>query len=278
MNILRVFNNNVVLAHSSDDNREIILIGRGIGFQMKPGDTVKQEKIEKKFVPDEGRDPGILAQTVADIPPESFHIVSRAMEEAGLSDLISNSILLISLADHVSFVLKRSKTKANFEYPLPVEVRTLYPGEYGQAKKLFAAINNHLTGGKKLPVSEITAIVLHLVNIGFSTGDLSYTYAMTGIIRNILAEIGKYCGKPLNIDAENTARFITHLRYMFIRICRKKQLTGTPAQISSSISEAFPEAEKCTERISEIFKDQMKTQLTTDEKAYITLHLSRILA
>ena len=45
MNILRVFNNNVVLAHSSDDNCEIILTGRGIGFQMKPGDTVKQEKI-----------------------------------------------------------------------------------------------------------------------------------------------------------------------------------------------------------------------------------------
>lgn len=36
MEILRVFNNNVVLAKGGDGG-EVILTGRGLGFQAKPG-------------------------------------------------------------------------------------------------------------------------------------------------------------------------------------------------------------------------------------------------
>ena len=39
MEILRVFNNNVVLAKGGDGG-EVILTGRGLGFQAKPGQTV----------------------------------------------------------------------------------------------------------------------------------------------------------------------------------------------------------------------------------------------
>ena len=40
MEILRVFNNNVVLAKGGDGG-EVILTGRGLGFQAKPGQTVE---------------------------------------------------------------------------------------------------------------------------------------------------------------------------------------------------------------------------------------------
>ena len=43
MDVLRVFNNNVVLA--KDGNREVILTGRGIGFQAKPGQHVDEAKV-----------------------------------------------------------------------------------------------------------------------------------------------------------------------------------------------------------------------------------------
>ena len=41
MEILRVFNNNVVLARD-ELGREAILTGRGLGFQRRRGDTVDQ--------------------------------------------------------------------------------------------------------------------------------------------------------------------------------------------------------------------------------------------
>ena len=52
MKILRVFNNNVVLA--KDGAREVIVTGRGLGFQAKPGQRVDGAKIVRVFVPADG--------------------------------------------------------------------------------------------------------------------------------------------------------------------------------------------------------------------------------
>ena len=54
MEILRVFNNNVVLAKGGDGG-EVILTGRGLGFQAKPGQTVDESKVVRTFVPLDGR-------------------------------------------------------------------------------------------------------------------------------------------------------------------------------------------------------------------------------
>lgn len=59
MEILRVFNNNVVLAKGGDGG-EVILTGRGLGFQAKPGQTVDESKVVRTFVPSDGRDPDHL--------------------------------------------------------------------------------------------------------------------------------------------------------------------------------------------------------------------------
>lgn len=69
MEILRVFNNNVVLARSSQGN-DVVLTGRGLGFQAKPGDLVDEAKVVRTFAPVDGRDVDHLGQLVAAVPPE----------------------------------------------------------------------------------------------------------------------------------------------------------------------------------------------------------------
>lgn len=84
MDVLRVFNNNVVLA--KDGNSEVILTGRGIGFQAKPGQHVDDAKIVRRFVPADGKDPDHMAQQVAGIPPEIIRLVTDAMNRTGLKE------------------------------------------------------------------------------------------------------------------------------------------------------------------------------------------------
>ena len=48
MKILRVFNNNVVLA--KDGAREVIVTGRGLGFQAKPGQRVDDATAETRTI------------------------------------------------------------------------------------------------------------------------------------------------------------------------------------------------------------------------------------
>ena len=95
------------------------------------------------------------------------------------------------------------------------------------------AMNTYLGGA--LPRSEAVALALHLVNAGFSGGDLSATYTMTGIIQQMIAVIEGAYGITLAQDSVNVARFITHLRYLFVRIHQHEQLDDEPQLISEGL-------------------------------------------
>ena len=164
MDVLRVFNNNVVLA--KDDNSEVILTGRGIGFQAKPGQHVDDAKIVRRFVPADGKDPDHMAQQVAGIPPEIIRLVTDAMNRTGLKEQADRQpALVLALSDHICGAIRRSQNKQTIEYPLEAEVRSLYASEYAKGKALVDAMNTYLGGA--LPDCEAVALALHLVNAGF---------------------------------------------------------------------------------------------------------------
>ena len=184
MDVLRVFNNNVVLARDGD--REVILTGRGIGFQAKPGQHVDDAKIVRRFIPVDGKDPDHMAQQVAGIPPEIIRLVTDAMNRTGLKEQADKQpTLVMALADHICGAIQRAQRKQNIEYPLEAEVRSLYADEYAKGVAMVDAMNTYLGGA--LPRSEAVALALHLVNAGFSGGDLSATYTMTGIIQQMIS-------------------------------------------------------------------------------------------
>ena len=114
MDVLRVFNNNVVLA--KDGDREVILTGRGIGFQAKPGQHVDDAKIVRRFVPADGRDPDHMAELLAGIPPEIIRLVTDAMSRTGLAEQIeAQPTLVMALADHICGAIQRSQKGQTIE-------------------------------------------------------------------------------------------------------------------------------------------------------------------
>lgn len=247
MDVLRVFNNNVVLARDGD--REVILTGRGIGFQAKPGQHVDDAKIVRRFIPVDGKDPDHMAQQVAGIPPEIIRLVTDAMNRTGLKEQADKQpTLVMALADHICGAIQRAQRKQNIEYPLEAEVRSLYADEYAKGVAMVDAMNTYLGGA--LPRSEAVALALHLVNAGFSGGDLSATYTMTGIIQQMIAVIEGAYGITLAQDSVNVARFITHLRYLFVRIHQHEQLDDEPQPIIESIKTSYPKACQCARQLA----------------------------
>lgn len=271
--ILRVFNNNVVLA-ADPVAGEVILTGRGLGFQARAGDRVDPAKVVRVFVPTDGRDPDHLAQLLAAIPPEHVLLVAEALAEVELDLLLRNPALVIAMADHVSFALKRQQAGLVVEYPLVAEVQHLYAEEYRQASALLAAINRRVGG--HLPASEAVGLALHLVNAGFASGDLSYTYQMTGLIQQMVEVIVGTFGMELSPDSVSMGRFITHLRYLFVRIQQHQQLAGEAGAIGVAIRAAYPDAAACAARLAALLELRLGAALTDDEVAYLTLHVARV--
>lgn len=274
MEILRVFNNNVVLAKGGDGG-EVILTGRGLGFQAKPGQTVDESKVVRTFVPSDGRDPDHLAQMLADIPPEIIRVVVESMQEAGLGERETGSTTLVmALSDHVANAVERVRRGIDITYPLLGEVSNLYPQECAQGRAMLASLNARLD--VTLPDGEATALAMHLVNAGFATGDLSYTYTMTGVIQQLLDIIDHSYGITLDRSSVNVGRFITHLRYLFVRIHQHEQLDDEPQPIIESIKTSYPKACQCARQLAVVVKMRLGSDLTEAEIAYLALHVARV--
>ena len=130
----------------------------------------------------------------------------------------------MALADHICGAIQRAQRKQNIEYPL--EAGSTFPIRRRIRQRRGDGRRDEHVFGWRVARSEAVALALHLVNAGFSSGDLSATYTMTGIIQQMIARhrTAAY-GITLAQDSVNVARFITHLRYLFVRIHQHQQLT-----------------------------------------------------
>ena len=276
MKILRVFNNNVVLA--KDGAREVIVTGRGLGFQAKPGQRVDDAKIVRVSFRPTAETRTISRNCCPRYRPEIIRTGDgRHDRRPGLAEQAeSQPTLVMALADHITGAVQRAQRHVNIAYPLQAEVQSLYASEYAQASRLVNELNRHLNG--VLPGSEAVALALHLVNAGFANGDLSDTYKMTGVIQQMLTIIEQTYGVSLDQHSVNVGRFITHLRYLFVRIHQGKQLDKEPEPIIASIRQSYPKAMQCAQTIGTVASLRLGSNLTEDEVAYLALHVARVVA
>lgn len=275
MEILRVFNNNVVLARA-DTGSEVILTGRGLGFQVKPGQPVDPAKIVRTFVPEDGRSPDSLGSMVASIPPEILSLADEALEAGRAElDIRRSTVLTVALADHLNFAIKRQQNGIDFEYPLEAEVSHLYPAELRAARRILA----HVNAAQAVPLAdgEAVSIAMHLVNAGFAAGDLSFTYQMTGVFAQLFDVLEQASGRPIGRDTVNSARFITHLRYFFVRATSGKQLDEGASKLSTAIRDSYPEAYATALRLQSVLELRLGDAMTEDEATYLTLHVARLM-
>ncbi len=274
MEVLRVFNNNVVLARAADRG-EVILTGRGLGFQAKPGQQVDEAKVVRVFVPEDGRNADNFGALVAAIPPEHLALADQALDIArgGLRGPL-NSTTVVALADHLSFAIKRLRQGLNIEYPLRAEVAHLYPDELRMAQQIVDFVNARLE--EALPRDEAVAVALHLVNAGFASSDLSYTYQMTGVFAQLFEVLEQAYGRSFDRETVNAARFITHLRYFFVRAHTGRQLAEGATGLGSAIREAYPEAFGTALKLQAVLELRLGQPLTDDEVTYLTLHVARM--
>lgn len=144
MHILRVFNTNVVLARDADGG-EVVLTGRGLGFQARPGQEVDPTKVIRVFRPEDGRNADNFGEMLAALAPELVHLVDRVLAPVWAElRREPSSTTVLALADHLSFAIKRVERGMDAVYPLRAEVAHLYPRELHWAENVVAAVNDEL--------------------------------------------------------------------------------------------------------------------------------------
>lgn len=274
MRVRKVFNNNVVLAVDEHDE-ELVLFGRGLGFKVAPGSPVDPGRVERRFVPGASASADRIAAMVQEIPPQDIELAQRLVDLARtrLGQRISDHVLL-PLADHLSFALRRAaQGVAEIEYPLRWEVQYLYPAEVAVAREMLLVVTQER--GVPLPDVETVPLALHLVNAQFDA-DMSATTRMTADLHRILDIIREEYGVRIDETSMEVARFVTHLRYLFLREQQGRRLTETPAELHAALRSARPREYTSAGRIGTLLAEQYGWAVSTDEILYLALHVSRL--
>jgi beta-glucoside operon transcriptional antiterminator len=274
MKIAKVFNNSVVLG-VDEHGREVVLLGRGLGFQKGPGADVDEAFVERRFVPGGSTSVDRLAEYLQELPSEDIdiaeEIIRRARNELGPQ--VSDNALF-PLADHISFALRRIRDGIPMEYPLQWEIASLYPKEYDFAKRMLDLIGERR--GADLPPLEAVPLALHFVNAQFGTGEMSATMKVTQALIGVLRTASRDLGVELDDDSVDVARFVTHVRYLILRRMRGQQPAGVDPAVGSAVRSANPDAYRVAEKLADELSGQFGWQVGDDERFYLALHASRL--
>ena len=277
MRIKKVINNNV-LCVVDDKGIEMIVTGRGIGFQRHRGERIDPAAVEQIYRMEEKTEQRKLRELVEKIPVEHLALTEKLL--AHIRSQIPqklNEALLITLADHISFALARKEQGVEFSNPLKGSIMSYYPTEYHLGQHSLRVIEEEL--GVRLHEDEAAFIALHIVNAELNT-NMSEMYDITGLIDGMVAVVEYYYGRKFQRDSLDFSRFVVHLRYFAQRLYQDKMMADTQDEhdvvfrqiIMKNCAEHF----KCAQCIGQYVKNACGKELSQEELTYLTIHLKRI--
>ncbi|MBR2045611.1 MAG: PRD domain-containing protein [Agathobacter sp.] len=273
MLVEKVINNNVVTA-IDEANQEVVLMGKGIGFQAKPGKEIAREKIEKKFVLSNKAEIGKFEELVSAIPIEHLDVCIEIINYATnvLGKRISSSIY-ISLTDHINFALERYKTGIVFDNPLAQEVKSFYRNEYLVGEYAVTMIEQKL--GIRLPGDEAASIAMHFLNAEYNTV-MSDTMHITSLIREIIELVEGTVQKKMNDTKMDYSRFVTHLKFLALRMFSGEEIEKQDEEYNNMVIYLYPRAFSVVEKVAYYTKNKYNYNMTLDEQVNMTIHIRRI--
>ncbi len=272
MIIRRVLNNSVVDA-LDDAMREVLVLGKGIGFNSQPGDSIDPASIEKVFRLDDSAQGTRFARVAADVPSEILRatdeIVSLARER--LSEKLSDSIYP-ALADHLAYAVQRTRESIDLVSALENEVRRFYPKEYAVALDSLPIVRT--ATGVEMPQSEAANIALHLITAEIGGGD-GTAATLTRFTQDVLDIVRLQFGIAYDDDDPAYARFAAHVRYFAQRVLARTVVDRDDAELLALLRRQLPLAFTGIDRIEAYVRDTHSHTMTSTEKVYIAMHLSR---
>lgn len=277
MRIKKLINNNILCVVDKKGN-ELIVTGRGIGFQRHRGEFVDPALVERTYRMEEKAEQKQLRELVEKIPIEHLALTEALIEhiKTQIPQKLNQS-LLITLADHISFAIARKAQGVEFSNPLKGSIMCYYPTEYHLGQHCLKVVREQL--GVALQEDEAAFIALHIVNAELNT-NMSEMYDITNLIEGALSVVEYFYQRKFDRESLDFNRFVVHLRYFAQRLFQGKMMEADQGEhdvmFRQLIMKNCKEHYKCAQCIGDYVKNTYQKTLSEEELTYLTIHLKRI--
>ena len=272
MRVLKTINNNVVSC-LDDQGKELVVMGKGLGFGAKPGDPLNGKLVEKVFRMDSPETITRLKDTFARLPEQLLELCSQVIDYANevLGRRLNESIYL-TLTDHIQFAIQRSELGLQMNNALETEVRVFYPEEYAVGVQALKRIREELQ--VRLAESEAASIALHIVNAEYGSS-MNTTMKVAMVLQPIVSIVESWPGLTPDKNHLFYDELIVHLKFMAMQAFSSQSYKWEQGGLSEAVRDAIPEAYACAHAVATYLYKQSGNEVPDSEQAYLAICIRR---
>lgn len=269
--IMKVLNHNTILV--SKDAEELIVMSKGIGFGKKQGDQVEVPRNAKQYKMQKSYQGKQKSNNIIDyIDPVYIEIASEIISLTKDKFGKVEHDILLPLADHIYFAIKRIKEKDYPANPFYTDIQLVFPDEYEVALKAKEVIQEYTH--EEINADEIGFITLH-IHSAVSVNKVGESMEVMRVIREFFKKL--QADLKIRIDANSLSyiRLMNHIKFLLLRLNNDEELQ---MDITDFTKEKFPFAYEQARVMCEQLSQVLHKELPDSELGYLALHLERILS
>lgn len=271
--IKKVLNNNVLIA-SHPEYGEVVLIGKGIGFNRKQNETFDSESAEKIFVLKDQKEQKNYIKLLPFLENELQQVIISAIQliksEAGEKDL--NEHIHVALTDHLLFTVTRLAQGMEIRNPFLIETKALYPKEYRIAKDVLDLFREKYL--VSLPEGEAGFIALH-IHSALTNKELSEVNQYSQLIGDLIEMVEEQFHFKIDKESVDYMRLVRHLRFAIERV-KNGEKVEEPEKITSLLKEEYPLCYNLSWKLIKVMQQTLRKPVFDAEAVYLTMHLQRL--
>lgn len=274
MIVNKIINNNFI-STTDEHGHETVLMGKGLGWEMRTGDSIDLSKIEKTFRMDTVTSSEKMKKLFLEVDVSSVEISSKIIDfaEEHLEGRRLNKNLILTLTDHIDFAIKRHKRGIYLPNDFNFWFEKMFSLEYDVGLYALDIIADEI--GVQMPKDEAASISLHIINAQLD-GSMSNTGEITQLLSSCLEIIEDETGRTIPEDSLAYERFMRHLLSLAERIISKRQNTKMNMELNNAIREQYPVEYKVSLAIKSYILKTFEFELASDEITFLTIHINRL--
>lgn len=265
----KVLNHNVILAIREEDKQEYLLMEKGIGFGKK---TAERMEI--------GEDTGVYSlvniknakettPSVKEIPPIYLEAAGMLLDEAEKRIGKVDRSVLIPLADHIDFAVRRIQENGEISNPINSDIQVLFHMEYKVAKQIlpFLKENCNIT----MSESEIGYIALH-IHSAIAETNVASSMQIARCVRECISLMEQEMNQKIPVTTLSYNRLMNHVRYMVLRANQNEKIR---LSMNDYMEIHFKKAYRIAAYICGEMGKILHVTLDENEIGYLTMHIQR---
>ena len=269
--ITKILNHNSFMGIESKNDQECLIMGKGVAFGKKVGQTVSVTGDARVYSLKELTDRGEAKEIIKSVSPLCLELANEVLDQAEEEFGKVDRSILFTMADHLDFAVRRIQNGEQISNPLTDDIRIMFYKEYKVAGCIRDLLKEKL--GIRIDEHEIGYIALH-VHAAIVDENVSQAMEIARTVRECICMVEEETGKSIDVMSLSYNRLMNHVRYMVARAIHGEKLKMS---LNDYMSVKFPGPYMTAEKICRKMEKSLKLPILDIEIGYLAMHLERMM-